>query len=266
VNTASRAETQDSSPLCPKCGSEKVGWSDTNELKCQCGHLFEPPEHLKGKGPSEAEKQWKREPKEGSTTQLLERPTGASFEWYLKGVVHFANKEGATLPGYADSLNSPGNEDNSLSYWIEGDLKLYLNTAKAKEDWSDVLREDKKAEEVSSPQYCLDYLLVDSEVIRSATVKNAEALSPAVLQELRKELQLYLGADITREKAIDNELRELEERGKLASVSLVSERLGVGTRQVRKLAEAGELDRVKGKYYPASVFKLLKKRGETIFF
>ncbi len=37
-------------PLCPECGSEKVGFSDTNELKCQCGHLFEPPEHMRGKG------------------------------------------------------------------------------------------------------------------------------------------------------------------------------------------------------------------------
>jgi len=67
-------------------------------------------------------------------------------------------------------------------------------------------------------------------------------------------------------KEIDNELRELQERGKLASASLVSDRLGVGKRQVRKLAVSGELGRVPYKgYKPASVFKYLEEKGRPVY-
>ena len=199
-------------------------------------------------------------------TQLLERPAGANFEWYLKNVVHSANKEGAALPGYADSLNSPGVNDNSLSYWIEGSVKHYLNTAKTKEDWSDVLRGKKKPEDVSSPQYCLDNLLVDSEVILSATEKNAEALSLAVKEGLRQELQRWSNPNISREKEIDNELREYAKRKEFAPAKLVVERLGFSEGYLRRLARSGKLSRVKNKglYAPDSVFEYLKKNRRPI--
>ncbi len=205
--------------------------------------------------------------KEGTMTQLLERPAGANFEWYLKNVVHSANKEGAALQGYADSLNSPGVNDNSLSYWIEDSVKHYLNTAKAKEDWSDVLRGKKKPEDVSSPQYCLDNLLVDSETVLSATVKNTEALSPAVEEGLRQELQRWSNPNISREKEIDNELREYAKRKEFAPAKLVSERLGHSESFLRRLARSGKLTRVKNKglYSPASVFKYLEEKGRLVF-
>ncbi len=55
------------SDCCPKCGrTHGVGFSETSEEEmfecrlCDPWHLFEPPEHLKGKGPSKKAKQEKR--------------------------------------------------------------------------------------------------------------------------------------------------------------------------------------------------------------
>ncbi len=56
-------------PLCPKCGSEKIHFSDTNELECQCGYLFEPPEHMRGKGTPRS----KQEPQGVVSEEVLQR-------------------------------------------------------------------------------------------------------------------------------------------------------------------------------------------------
>lgn len=70
TNTTIPAENREhSSPHCPKCGSEKIHFSDTNELECQCGHLFEPPEHMRGKGTPKS----KQEPQGVVSEEVLQR-------------------------------------------------------------------------------------------------------------------------------------------------------------------------------------------------
>jgi len=132
-NTATRAETQDSSPLCPKCGSEKVGWSYTSEEEmfecrlCDPWHLFEPPEHMKGRGPSEAEKQAKRRELESESKPPPSRQKKESWENQLYLLIDDIIVAATAAGGQYFPQRYHEWEDyhpgGSLEWWIESEVE-----------------------------------------------------------------------------------------------------------------------------------------------
>jgi len=140
-------------PLCPECGSEKVGFSDIDELKCQCGHLFEPPAHMRGKGT----------PKNPHNKELdiAKRRKRDQFYWYLNDVlVEYSPGPRSFLQWREDYPNK------TIQQWAEGEeLALYFYVDKIKKGWRRYFRSlypEETLKELSDLKYVLSLFKGDS--------------------------------------------------------------------------------------------------------
>ena len=109
-------------PLCPECGSDKVGFSDTDELKCWCVHLFKPPPHLQGKG----------SPKE-RRFGLPSRFKKDRVYWWVNDLIVKATAYGGYFPeSYLQwQMRHPS---GSLEKWIKSEVDKRMSWKQIQED------------------------------------------------------------------------------------------------------------------------------------
>ncbi len=183
-------------PLCPKCGSEKVGFSDTSEEEmfecrlCDPPHLFEPPEHMKGRGPSKEARQAKRRELK-KPRPIPSRERGDEFYWYVNDVV----VEGLTFGGgYLPKPYLKWEEQHptdSLKQWIEREVDKLLKWKRMEKDWRVYLlstEPDKVLESVTSPQHCRDKILKCPDALKRSS---ADSLSWGLRKVLPSERERH---------------------------------------------------------------------------
>ena len=182
-------ETQHPPPICPKCGDKRVGWSYTSEeerLECtlgDCGHLFEPPEHLKGKGPSKDEKQARRQELEIESSPPPSRERGDEFYWYINDVlVEALSFSGGYLPKpYIEWKDQ--HPTDSIKEWVEKEVDKFLNRKQMEEDWRTYKHSPERnlvLESVTSLQHCYTKILKDEifpQALNSLRRRSADSLS-----------------------------------------------------------------------------------------
>lgn len=194
TNTVTARETRESLPVCPQCGRDKVGFSYTSEeerLECRfgdCGHLFEPPEHMKGRGPSKEAKQREREIE---SRPLPSRELGDEFYRYVNDVI----VEGLTFGG--GYLPTPylkwerRHPAGSLKQWIEREVDKLLEWKQMEKDWRVYLlspEPDKVLESVTNPQHCHDKILKCPDALKRSS---ADSLSWGLRKVLPSERERY---------------------------------------------------------------------------
>jgi len=176
------------SPVCPKCDSEKVGFSDTSEEEmlecrlCDPWYLFEPPEPLKGKGPSKEEKQAKRRELEIESKPALSRKRMESWEnqlyWLIDDIIFEATVAGGKyfLKRYHEWEDyHPG---GSLEWWIESEVEknpgLSFDVEKIQQDLTKYLRStepDKTLKLIAGHQHCWDNILRGPDFTKRRSVR-----------------------------------------------------------------------------------------------
>jgi len=119
------------------------------------------------------------------TKELRESPVALDFDFYVQDVMKTANRRGASLLRYSEE---------SLENYMSC-AELCLNVVQMEEDFNAVRCGDKKWKDVSSPKYCFDNLLVDSESMCSKTGENKDALSEAVSEMLAEEVRFAIAKD-----------------------------------------------------------------------
>jgi len=187
TNTTTARDTLES-PVCPKCDSEKVGWSYTSEEErleckiCDPWHLFEPPEHLKGKGPSEAEKQAKRRELESESKPPPSRQEKESWEnqlyWLIDDIIFEATTAGGQYFPKRYNEWEDYHPAGSLEGWIESEVKtndsLSLNVERIQQDLTEYLRStepNKTLELIADHQHCWDNILRGPDLIKRRSVQ-----------------------------------------------------------------------------------------------
>lgn len=115
--------------------------------------------------------------------ELRESPIEQDFNFYIQDVMRATNDRGS-LPGYMEE---------SLENYMSA-AKVCLNVTQMKEDFNAVRCGDKKWQDVSSYNYCLDKLLkVDSVVVCSK--QDTRALSKSVRELLEEEVRVVIAKD-----------------------------------------------------------------------
>ena len=176
------------SDCCPKCGRTRVGFSETSEEEmfecrlCDPWHLFEPPEHMKGRGPSKKEKQWKRRELKAESKPALSRKKMESWENQLYWLIDDIIVKAAAAGGQCFPKRYHDWEDyhpgGSLEWWIESEIEtndsLSFDVKRIQQDLTKYLRStepDKTLELIADHQHCWDNVLRGHDSIKRKSVR-----------------------------------------------------------------------------------------------
>ena len=118
-------------------------------------------------------------------TEIIERPEGPDFHWFVQDVARAAKRH-----GYIGMI-APSSYPNNGRAWVSSIRRSNLDLGKLQKDWGACLRGDKEIAEVSSATYCLNHLLIDSGGIRNKTPENAQALSAALKEQYPLEIERH---------------------------------------------------------------------------
>lgn len=186
----------DSVKFCPRstCKSPKIKLRNEGELECEIcqetitiplyaqSRVVEALKPLCGKGTPKSQLE-KR--KEKVDTEIIERPEGPDFHWFVQDVARAAKRHSYT------GIIAPSSYPNNGKAWVYSIGRYNLDLGKLQKDWGACLRGDKEIAEVSSATYCFTNLLIDSGGIRNKTPENAQALSAALKEQYPQEIERY---------------------------------------------------------------------------
>ncbi len=167
-------------------------------------------------------------------TEIIERPEGHDFHWFVQDVARAAPRH-----GYVGMI-APSSYPNNGRAWVSSIGRYNLDLKQLQKDWGACLRGDKEIAEVSSATYCFTNLLIDSGGIRNKTPENAQALSAALKEQYPQEIEKD-----RRERRTSIEI-EVEEAGCCVSPTLAARYLGYkNTSSIRRLRQQKKLRRCK---------------------
>ncbi len=166
-------------------------------------------------------------------TEIIERPEGPDFHWFVQDVARAATRHGYVLMIASSSYHNK-------AAWVDSIGRYNLDLKQFQKDWGPYLRGAKKIGEVSSAAYCFNNLLLDSGGIRNKTPENAQALSAALKEQYPQEIEKY-----RREQRTSIEI-EVEEAECCVSPTLAAQYLGYkDTSSIRRLRQQEKLRRCK---------------------
>ena len=144
--------------------------------------MFEPPEHLKGRGPSKEARQARRQELEIESRPAPSRQKKESWEnqlyWLIDDIIFEATAAGGQYFSKRYHEWKHYHPGGSLEWWIESEVEknpgLSLNVEKIQQNLTEYLRAtepDETLELITSHQHCWDNILRGPELIKRRSVQ-----------------------------------------------------------------------------------------------